>query len=384
MNNENKKENIESWDIVTKIILGITILVIIFSFLSPLIFTSNTIFDRLDFTETGQIGDTIGGIVNPFIALAGVLLTFLAFYMQIKANKIQISQFNISLGKEKEIRVLNEKKDCYNKLKLLCTDLKTIESDIYQKADGIKSYYEEVNKNPYATNFIKQSPTKKYSRILEIDRLSIFNGFNTFFTSEDEWIKDFSNLYNILDFLPEFFNDIYNKYDYHTKELYDKKMGIRNSLIELMDDLSKIINAYLKENNKDNYLSFPVSKLANDTILKYYRVIEESLDSERNVIKETDFKKIEEEVLKYFLKEIFKLRNNKDSEDVRLEPIIERISSLRKQLHLIIQGSHEFANNMKSQYEALMIDDKGVSYNSTIVNIREKLDKTLSEVIIEE
>ncbi|WP_373060417.1 hypothetical protein [Zunongwangia sp. H14] len=64
----------------------------------------------LNFTETGQIGDTIGGILNPFIALAGVLLTFLAFYMQIKANQIQITQFNEGLKKEKEVRDFLETK----------------------------------------------------------------------------------------------------------------------------------------------------------------------------------------------------------------------------------------------------------------------------------
>src|SRR5690606_14381298 len=92
--------------------------------------------------RTGQIGDTIGGIINPFIALAGVLLTFLAFYMQIKANQIQIKQFKEGLEKDKELRLLIEKKDYYNKLSLLKVDLTAIEADIRSKAKNLKDFFE--------------------------------------------------------------------------------------------------------------------------------------------------------------------------------------------------------------------------------------------------
>lgn len=40
----------------------------------------------IDFTNTGQIGDTIGGIMGPFIAIAAAGLTFIAFWVQYKAN----------------------------------------------------------------------------------------------------------------------------------------------------------------------------------------------------------------------------------------------------------------------------------------------------------
>lgn len=40
----------------------------------------------IDFSGTGQIGDTIGGIMGPFIAIAAAGLTFIAFWVQYKAN----------------------------------------------------------------------------------------------------------------------------------------------------------------------------------------------------------------------------------------------------------------------------------------------------------
>ncbi|WP_321316808.1 hypothetical protein [Labilibaculum sp.] len=44
-----------------------------------------------DFTETGQIGDTIGGITTPVLTLIGALLVYYSFKQQMAANKIQIS-----------------------------------------------------------------------------------------------------------------------------------------------------------------------------------------------------------------------------------------------------------------------------------------------------
>lgn len=46
-------------------------------------------FSGIDFTDKGQIGDTIGGITGPFIAIAGAILTFFAFWVQFKANEQQ-------------------------------------------------------------------------------------------------------------------------------------------------------------------------------------------------------------------------------------------------------------------------------------------------------
>ena len=380
-----KETKIKNWDTLTKWILGISIFVIVFSFLSPIIFTSSSSYEIFDFTNTGQIGDTIGGILNPFIALAGVLLTFLAFYMQIKANQIQISQFNKGLSKEKEIRLLTEKKDYYNKLNLLKVDLASIKSDIQSKSEKIKIYYEKERDLPFETNFLIRTPSKNYTRILEIDRLSIFNGFSLFLSHRERWIKDFSNLYNILDFLPDLFDDIYKKHEYHSKDLFDKKMEIRNGLVKLMDELSKIINTYLAENTRDNYLSFPASSLANTTILRYYDIIAESYDENRNPIRETDFVKLDEEVLKFFNQEVLELRKDENTYDSRLEPIVEFIGTLRKQLYLIKQRAQEFATSIESQYEHLMVDKENEkSYITIIDEIHSILETELEKITIEE
>lgn len=46
----------------------------------------------INFTETGQIGDTIGGTMGPFIAIVAALLTFIAFWVQFEANQELIKE----------------------------------------------------------------------------------------------------------------------------------------------------------------------------------------------------------------------------------------------------------------------------------------------------
>lgn len=80
-------------------ILIISVVVIVFSFFAPLLFVQET-RNGINFNDTGEIGDTIGGLMNPFIAIAGVLLTFLAFYIQFKANRIQRASFKEQLNEQ--------------------------------------------------------------------------------------------------------------------------------------------------------------------------------------------------------------------------------------------------------------------------------------------
>jgi len=67
---------------------------IIILFLFPFIVTRSSCMHLFDYSETGQIGDTIGGLTAPIIAILVAILTFFAFWVQVKANISQKEQFN--------------------------------------------------------------------------------------------------------------------------------------------------------------------------------------------------------------------------------------------------------------------------------------------------
>lgn len=80
-----------------KWLLGIGILAIIFM---PFLLTFEHFHQRFNFSETGQIGDTIGGITAPFLNLVGAFLVFYALKAQVKANELVQRQ----IDKENEVK----------------------------------------------------------------------------------------------------------------------------------------------------------------------------------------------------------------------------------------------------------------------------------------
>lgn len=76
------------------ILLCVLPLVIIFMFAAVFFLTKPALISSFTLSDTGQIGDTIGGISVPIIGLFGVSLTFLAFWVQYTANKVHTEQFD--------------------------------------------------------------------------------------------------------------------------------------------------------------------------------------------------------------------------------------------------------------------------------------------------
>jgi hypothetical protein len=90
-NNNDKTNNYFDSKFRDKSVLFIICIIIIC--LLPFILTRKPLLG-IDFSETGDIGSTIGGIMGPFIAIIASYLTFIAFWVQFKANKKQTEQFD--------------------------------------------------------------------------------------------------------------------------------------------------------------------------------------------------------------------------------------------------------------------------------------------------
>jgi hypothetical protein len=87
-------ESKKVFDLLFLLYVTLFILFIVLVCFFPFWLTNSAIFDELNFTEKGNIGNAIGGIMSPFIASAAALLTFIAFWVQYKANIAQTNQFN--------------------------------------------------------------------------------------------------------------------------------------------------------------------------------------------------------------------------------------------------------------------------------------------------
>lgn len=119
-----KRNKEQTYITISWLLLILSAIFIVFSFFAPSLLTQPS--ENWDFRNTGPIGDTIGGIMNPFIAIAGVISTFVAFLIQVQANKLQREQFMKSLNKN----IIDDKIDSYNKLCLMKIDIDEIVKDI--------------------------------------------------------------------------------------------------------------------------------------------------------------------------------------------------------------------------------------------------------------
>lgn len=109
---------------IIRVIIILSIVILFLSFFAPLIFTQSNFISNLDFSTTGAIGDTIGGIMNPFLTIVGILITFLAFYIQYSANNDQIKRLEKAENSQTQainrqhffriIDSLNQKKAIFN------------------------------------------------------------------------------------------------------------------------------------------------------------------------------------------------------------------------------------------------------------------------------
>lgn len=125
---------------------------LIFIVISPWIFTRNAWFEMLNFTGTGPIGDTIGGILGSFASLLGAILVYYSFQEQVKANALQIERLDLQNDND-------EKKHNFNSLFAIFIELKSLSENVEYsnnkgfteairtfKSENKGSYEEWINK----------------------------------------------------------------------------------------------------------------------------------------------------------------------------------------------------------------------------------------------
>ena len=118
----------------------------------------------IDFSETGQIGDTIGGIMGPFIAIAAAGLTFIAFWVQYKANIYQRNDIALERFESNLFEMIHIHQEITNNLVL---EYKDSNHEIKKQGREVFPCFYEVMKTRYAYNGGSEVTT--FKRVLEKD-----------------------------------------------------------------------------------------------------------------------------------------------------------------------------------------------------------------------
>jgi hypothetical protein len=151
------------------LIIGAVVLIIV-----PILATQLNWF--LDFTETGQIGDTIGGLTAPVIGAISALLIYFSFRAQINANRIIQKQINDQKTAELKQKSFDYQMERYRHLREQIDDFSFYLSVVNLKGDKALGNFIIETAHSYIRDIKINKDVIQFSRLRAI--LSFFN-FNS-------------------------------------------------------------------------------------------------------------------------------------------------------------------------------------------------------------
>ena len=165
----------------------------------------------IDFTGTGQIGDTIGGIMGPFIAIAAAGLTFIAFWVQYKANIQQRHDIALERFESNLFEMIHIQQEIINGLlieDLVCSS----EIKAQRGRDVFQFVYETAKHKIWLGNECRESTLKHALELSSETKLVVAS-------LERIWFLDhyFRHLYRIFKYIDDADENIvgaHKKYEY--------------------------------------------------------------------------------------------------------------------------------------------------------------------------
>lgn len=262
LENKTKKKD---YILISLIILSVILLIYSLMYLINYYTKNNILFYFPENTNTNgnklnpnEIGDSIGGILNPIIGFTASILTFLAFYIQFKANKEQREFFYIGLVKEKNNYKIQKEEDKLKEIKNHNSNIRILKILIqsminYYKSTGenLKIFIEKEQEKPLDMNVFTFVTNSSYENFQKLDFKDLYNSIlYSFENSEDLWEKEFINALTKIDFYEKLINDIKLKFEHHVKT---KSVNLNIVVEKLNAKIGDVlINTKLKELNGVN------------------------------------------------------------------------------------------------------------------------------------
>ena len=215
----------------------------------PVLFTQH---GCVDFNETGQIGDTIGGIMGPFIAIIAAYLTFIAFWVQFKANEKHREDISVERFNNNFYNLLNIHEQITNNLEFTENNNKVhhgrelfyfafekvIEHDGNKKYKGMRNRLKETGIKSYELSY---TPTyfdhyfrNLYRIIRYVDEAAVFSNDRNIDQKKYEYIAILRSTLSRYELVWLFYNCLsdYGRSDF--KPLIEKYSLLKNIRTDLL------------------------------------------------------------------------------------------------------------------------------------------------------
>jgi hypothetical protein len=353
----------------------VIISILIFITFQAIVETENwKIFD-IDYTNKEKVISGYSALLGAILSSLSIILLVYTIYLQNVESKKQKKRFNKEHKLQKvqfEIEKLREqnkqRSDKILLLNLISVFLDSIIKHIEETSVELLNFIKAEKENPIGMNTLFFLVNKSISKLIEMDHLAIFKGFEYFLTNDKEWIKKYQRLFNSVGFYNDALLELRTNYDYHKTNKFTRKKKLGEDLKNLMDESSRLLNRYRKE-LPENYMEFPYVIIINEFIPAYYEFLYE------NKGEETDFEELSQNLLEDFLLKCMNIRKQIGFDNFGIEEIVTQVSSIRKEIWSLKNDCIYFANNLEERYNAYFSPE-----SSSLIKLKELksfLDKSI-------
>lgn len=328
-------KSLSHYKMIIKVVLLLTIALIVFLTFQAIYETDNWEPFNIDFDSRNHIILAYGSLLGGILAFLSILFVLYQVYEQ----RQQILT-------EKEEAKNKKKQDLRDRLQLLSSYLGTMQNDIKSQGKRLKEFIDAEKENPSVINYMLFNTNKNFERVIEMDMISNFKAFQSFFCDND-WQDQFINLYDITDFYNESFKELKEKHSRHIEDKVKRQMQISYDFRKLMNANSKLLTDYRKYYGKEIYLEKSWSRLANEIIYKNEAYMKD-IDDKGDI---PNFRDISDNLLKPFIDKAVDIVSDEGFDKFGSITIVELASNIRKEIWLVETYSKQYADNLETFYE---------------------------------
>ena len=213
---------------------------------------------------------------------------------------------------------------------------------------------------------------KNFTRIIDMNPLSIYKAIRTNFQTDENWEKMFLNIYSIFDFYSDGIRELKEKYESQINFKVKEQRKVSSEIRKLVSKCSTLVDIY-KVKYPKKYMSYPWVKLSNDFTFKYY----EYLDYCNANNEPSNLRVISDNLLLPFLTEAMKLRDNPGYEmPICRKPVVSA-ANIRKDITKIEFDCIHYARDIEKQFNEYFSEEN--KHLKELKKLKLEIDKKLNE-----
>jgi hypothetical protein len=341
------------------IIITLTIILLIVIFTIDVITeTKNPIPFDIDFENKNNIVSAYGTLIGGILAFLSILFVLFGLLEQRQI----ISNENIL--KEKEY-----KEELLDKLKLLSSYFNSTIIDLKKQGAILNKYSIQEQESPSEMNRMLFTSNRNFTRIIDMDPLSIYKAMRINFITNKNWENTYLNIYSIFDFYSQGLQELKHKYESQIRFKVKQQRKITFKIRELLNECTKLTDEY-KIESPDDYLNKEWVIFINEFTKRYYDYLTNC--KKNNEV--TNLRIVSDSLLLPFLNNLEVLRNNPGLEKPICQKIIMTSSNIRKDISEIEFHCVYYAKDIEKQFKEYFSDD------NEQINELKKIKKQIDDI----